>query len=63
MIVRIDLVYLQKHRSVHKMPWEGHLQGHSEISGRVLGHLGDIFSLILHGYESREWHSYGTNTQ
>ena len=54
---------LQKHRSVHKMPWEGYLQGHSEISGRVLGHFADIFTLILHGYESGEWHSYRTNTQ
>lgn len=62
-----DCTYLlglfKKHRSVHKMPWEGRLQGHSKISGRVLGHFDDIFSLILHGYESGEWHSYRPSTQ
>jgi len=62
-IVGISLVYLQKYRSVHKMPRKGHLQGHSKISGRVLGYFGDIFSLILHGYESAEWHGYRKRTQ
>lgn len=34
------------------MPWQGHLQGHSEISDGVQYYSGDIFSFILLGYQS-----------
>ena len=36
------------------MPWEGHLQGHSKISDSVQYYSGDVFSVILLGYQSGE---------
>lgn len=50
----VYLIYLQKYWNVHKMPWQGHLQGHSEISDSVLYYPGDIFTFILLGYQSGE---------